>query len=155
MSGIQKHETEKLKEWIINFINKQNHIHYANLSYYEDYNFVDNLFSEIFRDFEDYINAISKSVYFETIATDTNNKFLNTDCNIYIFNDVEKVFGRKGSIVYVKYDGEALWHSRVELKENETKAREYANLIIEMEKSGIETKIEELVKLKEEIKVKL
>jgi hypothetical protein len=151
MAVIQKHETEKLKDWIIRFIKDHNEIIYPNLSGYNDYEFVDDMFSQIFREFGDYVQGISNSISFETVSYDTNDKMLNTCCTIYIFSDIEKVFGLKGYIVHVKYDNEALWNSKVYLKDSNTDINEFINFLIKVEVSGIENIIEKLNELKSNI----
>jgi hypothetical protein len=148
---IEKHQTEELKKWMIDFLLANEELCYANLSYYEDYEFIDNMFFQIIKDFGDYIDAVSNSISFETLSTTTDDKVMVTDCRISIYNEIEKSIGRNGAVIYLQYENEALWHSKIILKNNLEEAKEYANILIELELAGLKNKIEEINELKENI----
>ncbi|MDP1419210.1 hypothetical protein Q8G35_12390 [Peribacillus simplex] len=148
---IEKDQTEDLKKWMIDNLLRNEELGYANLSNYDDYEFVDKMFFQIIKDFEDHIYGVSNSISFETLSTTTYDKVMVTDCRFSIFNEIEKSIGQNGAIIYVEYENEALWHSKIFLKSNLEEAKEYANILIELELAGLKNKKEEIIHLKENI----
>lgn len=156
MSEIKKGDTLKLKQWIINLINNTDEFYYAQLSVYEDYEYVDQVVYLILKEFSDFIEGVSNCKRIETIATDINNKLIESDLNIKIFNGIKNIFGREGYIVFFEYGNkEALWHSGIKYFKTENEAQEYRNFIIKMEIAGIESKIEELLEMKSKLQLSL
>lgn len=148
---IEKHQVNELKKWMIDYLVRNEELYYVNLSGYEDYKFVDMMFFKIIKDFEDHIQGVSNSISFETISHTKDDKIILTNCRISIYNEIQKTIGRDGSIVYIEYEDDALWHSKMYLKSNYEEAKRFANIMIETEIGGLNNKIEEMEEIKENI----
>lgn len=135
---ISKNEPEKLKRWIIDFLVNQKKFSYANLSYFNDYDFVDSIVKGIIEEFDDYSE---ESLTFETVTTTLNDKIMFSECCFTIYREVENVLGEPGAVLYVRYEYEALWHSAIYFEPSFEKAKELANLLIKSEQTAVESKI--------------
>lgn len=149
---IKKDDKEGIKRWIINFIKNMKEFYYTNLSYYEDYEYIDELINQIFTKFDDFVDATINGVSFYSYSEDSNDNIINTYCTIKRFNQIENVFGMEGYLLFVKYENKnALYKSYVKLFNDQDKALIGKKLAIKLEIAGIDNAMEKLLEAKKEI----
>lgn len=152
MTEIKKGEVEKLKKWIINYISSREDFGYFNLSVYEDYDYVDSVVFSVLKDFDDFVQGISNGLCFETVSTDTNDKIVKSDVYVYTFSEVKHVLGRKGYILFCKFDNkDAQWHSILKFFDSEDELLKRRDFWIKTEMAGIDNIIKDLNEVKEKI----